>query len=392
MARRVVITGIGITCCLGDGIDEVAYNLEQGISGLKKGNYFDINSFDEVYFGKCRDNGTELTDFKDLEKIEEMAIRTINQCLEDGQLKKEDIAQLNARLGLSLSTSLAGIDHVIKSVESSENKGEWVLYCRRLMSSIMAKIGIGGTCYTTSSACAAGTAGAGVAFDMIRNDSADIFLVGGVDHLSLFSIMGFNSLNTISGEICKPFDSKRDGINLGEGACFFIFEELNHALKRSAAIYGEVLGYGLGNDAYHMTSPDPKGTAAKHAIYMAMKEAEIGKEENIYINAHGTGTQNNDSMELGAIKEIWKNEKIFVSSTKSRTGHCLGAAGSIELAVALCALKFKQAYPTIHSDLDMISDNDIIKGKNFKGDFSYALSNSFAFAGHAASVLIGEWK
>lgn len=392
MRRRVVITGMGITCCLGENKEEVMNNLDRDISGLNKQTCFNIELLRELYFGKSKSEDIRLEKYEDKEKIEEMAIQTIWQALNDCNMDKAYIEKLSDRVGLSLSSSLAGIDHIIKSAEVSQNRGEWLVYSRRFMNLIMNEIGIKGTCYTTSSACAAGTSGVGIAFDLIRDNELDVAIVGGVDHLSLFSIFGFYALKSLSKEICKPFDNERDGINLGEGACFFILEELDHAIARQATIYGEILGYGLANDAYHMTTPDPNGYGAMLSMNMALDEANLDKNKWIYINAHGTGTKANDAMELDAIRKIWKSENVFVSSTKSRTGHCLGAAGSIELAIAIFSLKYHKVYSTINSKLNMLECNTIIQRDENNYEFQYALSNSYAFGGHTASILIGEMK
>lgn len=388
MERRVVISGIGLYSCLGTKLDEIGKKLECNKNTLNVGKFLKIEPFNKMYFGVGDIDDPEMSFYRNLEKIELIALKTIGSCLNDSRLTKEDICNMEDKVGLSLSTSLAGIDHIIKSVEVAENAGEWLVYCRRFINLIMSEIGIGGPCYTTSSACAAGTAGVGLGFDMIKSEEVDMCIVGGVDHLSLFSILGFNSLSTLSRGICRPFDLKRNGINLGEGACFFILEEFDHALLRNAPLYGEILGYGLANDAYSMTSPNPDGTAARYAMEMALREAKLKEDEHIYINAHGTGTMANDSMEIKAIREVWNDKRMLVSSTKSRTGHCLGAAGSIELAIALCSLIYKKQYLTFHSELDITENKEIFQGIETEC-FKYALSNSFAFAGHAASIVIG---
>lgn len=392
MKRRVVITGIGITCCLGEGKEEVRNRLDQEVIGLRKQPNFHIELIKDTYFGKCNFDDTNMEHYEEKEKIEHMAIHTIKEAIEDSLLSKTYIESLADRAGLSLSSSLAGIDHIMKAAEVNQHKGEWLINSRRFTNLIMNEAGIKGTCYTTSSACAAGTAGIGIGYDLICNDDLDLAVVGGVDNLSLFSIFGFYSLKTLCRDICKPFDKERSGINLGEGACFFILEELEHALARRANIYGEILGYGLANDAYHITSPDPEGYGAIAAMKMAINEANIDKNEKIYINAHGTATKANDSMEIEAIKKIWDNDLLFVSSSKSRTGHCLGAAGSIELAISLFSIKYNKFYPTLNSNLDILESYHILKKGENTNRIRYALSNSLAFAGNTASILISDFS
>lgn len=392
MSRRVVVTGIGITCCLGETKEEVIYSLDNDICGLKKQDYLNIECLKDLYFGKSKNEDILLENCEDLEKTEYMAIKTIHQALNDSHIEKEYIDKWDDRVGLSLSSSLVGIDHIIKSAEVDQNKGEWLIYSRRFANYIMEQIGIKGTCYTTSSACAAGTAGVGIAFDLVRDNDLDVAIVGGVDELSLFSIFGFYALRNLSKGICKPFDNERDGINLGEGACFLILEELEHAIARETTIYGEILGYGIANDAYHMTAPDPNGYGASLAINMARENVNIDENSRIYINAHGTATKANDAMELDIITKEFGEDNVFVSSTKSRTGHCLGAAGSIELAISLLSVKNKKAYATINSNLNMLENTKIIQNRDKNQKFQYAMSNSYAFGGHAASILIAELK
>ncbi|WP_054743363.1 beta-ketoacyl-[acyl-carrier-protein] synthase family protein [Cellulosilyticum ruminicola] len=390
--RRVVVTGIGICCDLGNGKEEVFTRLKAGKNGMRQLDNLDIEPLRRKYFGKSPIAEKMIEQPSDSERIEYMCMDVIEEALADSYLTKEDIEQIDDRFALSLATSLTGIQHIGKSLVYNNEKGDWLLHSRQLLNHIMMKVGVNGSCYLTSSACAAGTAGAGLGFDLIKNDEADIALVGGGDHLSMFSIFGFNTLNTLSKEVCKPFDLERDGINLGEGACFFIFEELEHALNRKADIYGEILGYGLGNDAYNMTSPDPKGIGAKAVMNMALKEGNVPEDEGLYINAHGTGTKVNDIMEIQAVSELGKEREIFLSSTKSMTGHCLGAAGSIELAFTIVSLMNQQTWPTIHSNLDIVEDNKILDYSKCPFNFKYALSNSFAFAGHAASILVKKYE
>lgn len=392
MSRRVVVTGIGISCSLGDSREEFINSLNLDVTGLKKQEYFQNCGFGSYYFGKSNNDDVILKKVGDWEKIECMALKSIYEALSDSGITSEHISRLGERMGVSLSSSLAGIDHIVKSVAETDTKGEWLLYSRRFMNLIMLETGIRGTCYVTSSACAAGTAGIGIAYDLIRDDVLDIAVAGGVDHLSLFSIFGFHSLRSLSRDRCKPFDKERDGINLGEGSCFLILEEVEHAKRRGASIYGEIAGYGIANDAYHPTTPDPDGYGAARAVHMAVDDWERIKTEMLYINAHGTATAANDAMEMNMIKREFQGMDVFVSSTKSRTGHCLGAAGSIELAIALLSLNQGKAYGTLNSKLDMEGCSELLKHDERKQDFRFAISNSYAFGGHVASIFIKKLK
>ncbi len=392
MNRRVVITGIGMLCSIGTNKIEVLNALISEKSGLKKSKQcIKYDELKDVKVGECEFNTKEFTDIQSLERLEIMAMKAIDEALIDSRLTIDDIEKKEDRAALSLSTSLAGSSQMLKTLEEPEISDLWSLHSRRFMSRIMNQYKVKGSCYTTSSACAAGTAGAGIGFDLVKNNEADIVIVGGTDHLSMFSVFGFYSLNTLSSDECKPFDVNRDGINIGEGSAFFIFEELECARNRGVdRFYGEVLGYGLANDAYHMTSPNPSGEGAYQVMKAALEDSGIGKEEVDYINAHGTGTKANDQMEISAINRLFQ-ENVKVSSTKSRVGHCLGAAGSIEIGICLFALS-KDIYPHTKNSYDFIEEGKkMLDRETSKKQVNCILSNSFAFAGNLASIVIKKF-
>jgi 3-oxoacyl-[acyl-carrier-protein] synthase II len=387
MERKVVVTGIGILCALGNNKVEVLKALADQTTGIKKAEMCSAyKDLEYVKVGISDFEQVELNHPEELDKIEKMTKQVLDEALRDAGLTVQDLEKEGLRASFSMSTSLAGTDHLLKYLDLDKQDPMWIVKARAFISRLAAAYKIGGGYYTTSSACAAGTAGAGIAFDLIRNGAADVVVTGGADHISLFSIFGFNALKSLSRDISKPFDAERDGINIGEASVFFIFEEYEHAKKRNARCYGEIIGYGLANDAYHITSPDPKGAGAIQAMTMALQDASASKEEIGYINAHGTGTSANDQMELKAIREVFGDFPV-VSSTKSRTGHCLGAAGSIELYFSLLSIYEGLLPETCNSRLDMEGDWSFKAAKD-SGPIEYALSNSFAFAGNAASILI----
>ena len=241
-------------------------------------------------------------------------------------------------------------------------------------------------------ACASGTTAIGIAYDQVQSDKADIVIAGGADPLTYFSCAGFHALKSLSNSVGKPFDKKRDGINIGEASAFFIVEELRHALERNAKIYGEILGYGINNDAYHVTSPSPDGCGATASINMAMAHTDIAVADIDYINAHGTGTHLNDEMEANVIKNMFDGKDLNVSSTKSVTGHCMAAAGAVEFAVVLMAIKngIVPSSANLADKMDECMDN-VYNTKSFERPIKYALSNSFAFAGNTSSILVGGY-
>lgn len=387
--RRVVITGIGMICSLGENIEEVLDSLVKNKIGIGKTKLLEkYKELKYIMTGDCNLPIYDIADVDSTEKIEIMVRKAIDEVMLNAKLTIDDLKKKGDRVALSFSSSLVGNTQMIKALEDKNRSEIWCLYSRQFVSKLMKKYNIKGSVYTTTSACAAGTAGIALGYDLIKSNEADIVLVGGADYLCEFTIFGFNSLKSLSKGICKPFDDNRDGLNIGEASVFFIFEEINHAKNRGVEkYYGEILGYGLANEAYHMTSPNPSGEGATFAMEMAIKEAGINPEDIDYINAHGTGTRANDIMELNAIRSLF-NENTYVSSIKSRTGHCLGAAGSVELACSLLAINSNYIPTTLNSKLDIEGGEKYLYRKNSNKKVKYFLSNSFAFAGNIASVLI----
>lgn len=390
MKRKVVITGMGIICALGKGKEQVKNNLVLNENCMVYLNKFgEYKNLSYVKVGAVNLN-TSITNDTDYDKSEWMARVAINEACKQAGFDNLDFSNLGGKVALSLSTSVMGSDYILKHVKSNESKGAWIINSKAYVTRLAKEYKIKGGCYTTSSACASGTAGLGIAYDLISYDKADIVLCGGTDHITDISIYGFNALDTLSKDICKPFDRERDGINIGEGSAFFILEEYEHAKKRNVEILSEVLGYGLSNDAYHETSPDPTGEGASRSMRMAMLEAGILKGRNVYINAHGTGTKANDSMEIKAIKTVFPKEQVMISSTKSLTGHCLGAAGSIELAFSLMFLEEGYAPETANSNMDIEEGEEIICSMEQSPEIHTIMSNSFAFGGNDATIIIGK--
>ena len=375
-------------CNVGNNKQEILINLQEDMM-----NFQESKHIPNVKIGKSDMPATPPDQLESVDTIERMAFKTIDEALEDAGLDPSQLGERNERVAFSFATSLYGIEQSFIGLSDEAQRGLWYLYTRRSITKIAEKYQIKGSIYTTSSACASGTAGAILGYDLIRNDEADIVLVGGTDCMSHFSLHGFNALQALSGDICKPFDINRDGINIGEGSAFFIVEELEHAKKRGKKWYGEIIGGSLANDAYHMTSPNPTGEGANYAMKAATREAGISPNQIDYINAHGTGTNANDGMELAAMEQIFdSNEKIdtFASSTKSRTGHCLGAAGSIELGFCLLAMENNLLLKTTNLEESIEDKLALLKTDGKDQEIRYSLSNSFAFGGHIASIVVSR--
>ncbi|EGO5845652.1 beta-ketoacyl-[acyl-carrier-protein] synthase family protein [Enterococcus faecalis] len=360
LKNKVVITGIGINCCLGK-------NKQMIIDELRKENYFKMTSlaeFDDLGKMYCGINHNvekeEVKTIFSMDKSEKMALHAMKEALEHANLVLDN----NLRLAVSLATSIMGSDYLENYVKETENL-YWILNSKACLRRVIQTMGISAPMYTTSSACASGT-----------------------DHISAISIYGFKSLDALSLSLAKPFSEERDGINLGEGCCVLILENQTYAQNRGATSYGEVVGYGLSNDAYHMTSPIPDGTGALSAMMQTTENKNISKDNSLYINAHGTGTKANDVMESKAIASFLSETelKCHISSTKSMTGHCLGAAGAVELGLSLIYQMSELKPITANSDERLLTELSSMNDQGF--NYKYTLSNSFAFGGSNASILI----
>jgi 3-oxoacyl-[acyl-carrier-protein] synthase II len=266
---------------------------------------------------------------------------------------------------------------------------------------IAIEFGAKGICSNVVTACATGTNAIGEAFHLLQDDRVDIMITGGAESsITPLGIAGFTSMTALSTSTDPlrasiPFDKDRDGFIMGEGAGILILETLQHAQKRGAKIYGEVVGYGATCDAYHMTSPAPGGEGGARAMKMAIKEAGIKPEEVSYINAHGTSTPPNDKLETEAIKNVFGEAayNIPISSTKSMTGHMLGAAGSVEAIVCIKAMEEGYIPPTIgYVNADPECDLDYVPNKGREAKLDYTLSNSLGFGGHNATILLKAWR
>lgn len=396
---KVVITGIGVLTSNGNNKEDFFKNCLDGVSGLKECSLFDAQKFSTSIVGQIGEKFPYLVEQpKNKERIQYIIENCLTELLEDSMLTKEMIGSLGHQAYLSFATSLGNNSKIMQYMNgqyAGVNEPEWFLQITRLLPWIKEQLGIRGGCYTTTTACAASTTSVGIAYDLIKNKQASLVIAGGADPLSEFSCYGFNALRALSKSYCKPFDEKRDGINIGEGGAFLTIESLESAQNRQAKIYAEILGYGINNDAYHITSPDPQGAGAFASMSMALANSGSKVTDIGYINAHGTGTILNDKMELDAIQRLFQDskQKIPVSSTKSLIGHCLAAAGIIELVATTLSLQQgiclknnqlideMQGYPNI----DLLKENKQMEMKT-------AISNNFAFAGNTASVLLGSFQ
>jgi 3-oxoacyl-[acyl-carrier-protein] synthase II len=330
------------------------------------------------------------------------AEKALSEALSDSKIDLET----ERCVGIVMGTSLGNFEFLEKTIKNRKKTGRiidkedaknWQRGCLgNIAAEIAKKYKIDGPKFTISTACAAGTNSISYAYELIRTGLCDVVITGGTDSIYSISYTGFSSLMSLTAAYVKPFDEKRDGLALGEGAGILILESEQHAIKRKAHIYAEVAGYAINNNAYHVTSPDPEGKGAYTGMEMCIEKCGFSKNDVDYINTHGTGTNANDISEIRAIRSLFKNntKPIFVSSNKSLFGHCLGAAGSVEAISTILSICNDFIPPTINTDEIIKPDDEneinknivVVLGEKKDTVVNCAISNSFAFGGNIAII------
>ena len=398
MKRRVVVTGLGAVTPLGVGADTLFERWAAGECGILDG------------AGACTDfEPEELLTVKEarrLDRFSQLALVAAGEAVADagwdGELPFDPL-----RVGCIVSTGIGGIQTIELQHDVLRDRGPARMsplgipaqMPNAAAAAVSMKYGLKGQMFSVVSACSSGAHAIGVALRMIQYRDADAVVVGGAEAtLTPFGFGSFNSMQALSQTgISRPFDARRDGFVMGEGAGVLVFEEAEAAAARGATVLGEVAGYGSTSDAYHLTAPEPSGMAATRAIELALSDAGVGPEEIDYINAHGTSTQLNDAAETAAIKRALGEERahrIPISSTKSATGHLLGAAGAVEAVATVKTLLTRIIPPTLGYEVpDPECDLDYVPGEArplvlSNGRPPAALSNSFAFGGHNVALVI----
>ncbi|MCL6472878.1 MAG: beta-ketoacyl-ACP synthase II [Firmicutes bacterium] len=412
MVRRVVITGLGIISPFGVGKEVFWSSLVNGKSGIRRIQGFNCSDYPTTIAGEVPDfDPATFLDRKEarrMDRFQQFAVAGASLALKDAKL---EITPENADMtGVIVASGIGGLGTMEESMKILLEKGPRrvgpfvvpMMITDLAAGHISILFGAKGPNFCTTSACASSSHAIGEAFEAIKRGTADIMITGGAEAsitpLGVAAFCGARTLSTRNDEpelASRPFDAERDGFVMGEGAGILILEELSHAVKRGADIYAEIVGYGVTADAYHITQPDPTGRGAMRAMEMAIEESGIEKEKVDYINAHGTSTEIGDIAETKAIKGLFGEHayKLLVSSTKSMTGHLLGAAGAIELAACALALKDSIVPPTINlTNPDPECDLNYVPNHSIKQDISTALSNSFGFGGHNASLLIKKYE
>ena len=395
---------MGVVSPIGNNLDDFWSNLKKGTNGIKPITLFDTNNYDVKIAGESSINLDEFFDKKELNKLDRFsafAILAADQAIKQSNI--ENSKYKNDRIGVIVGSGIGGISTFETQHKKLLKNPRFVspFFIPGMISDIAAghismKYGFKGINYGVVSACATSNHAFGDAFKMIQSGLADAIISGGSEAaITEMSIAGFSNMKALTknpdkNSASKPFDKSRDGFVMGEGAGILVLEDFEHAVNRNANILGEIVGYGATADAFHITSPDPEGKGAERAILNAIEDAKIKTQQIQYVNAHGTSTPYNDKVETKVIKNIFKDEasKLFVSSTKSMTGHLLGAAGGIEAIATILTMNNQYIPPTInYTDYDPDCDLNYVPNKGIKQNVDYALSNSFGFGGHN-SVLI----
>ena len=412
MSCRVVVTGLGVISPVGSNVPEFWNSLTQGKSGVSKIDAFDPSRFDSRIAAQVRDfepkNFIPLKESRRMERFTQFAVAAAKQAMEDSGLDmtREDPYEIGVLVGSGIG-SLAIIEET-HSIYLERGPEKFTPFMIPLLIINMASgwisilHGLKGPNLAVVTACATGTHAIGEAFRMIQHGQAKAMVAGGTEScITPLGIGGFCALKALSRRnddpqgASRPFDLERDGFVMGEGAGIVVLEELEHAKARGARIYGEVTGYALNGDAFHMTAPHPEGEGAFRCMTAALKDGRVKPEEVTYVNAHGTSTDLNDKIETLAMKRAFKEhaKKLQISSTKSMTGHTLGAAGGIEFVASCLSLLHQTLHPTInlhHPDPEC--DLDYIPNTARKTAVDVCLSNSLGFGGHNTSIVVRKFK
>ena len=414
--RRVAITGVGVVSPIGKTKEDFWNSIINGKSGAAKLAAFDSTHFSSHIAAEVKDfdplsYGINPKELKRMDRFVQLAVCAAKMAVADARLDldKED----RNRIGVYVGSGIGGLhtieEQVLAFFQRGPEKGPskmspflipmLIVNMASGMTSII--LGLKGPNSAVATACATSNHAIGDAFRVIERGDADVMVAGGAEGATTrMGFGGFCALRALSTRnddpehASRPFDKERDGFVMGEGSGIVVLEELEHAKNRKATIYAEIIGYGLTGDAYHMTAPDPEGDGAARCMKAAIESAGLSPEDVDYINAHGTSTQLNDKIETLAIKKVFGRHayKLAVSSTKSMTGHLLGAAGGVELIATVLGIKESIIPPTINYEFpDPECDLDYVPNKARKKPINVAMSNSLGFGGHNAALVVRKY-
>ncbi|WP_319756756.1 beta-ketoacyl-ACP synthase II [uncultured Sphaerochaeta sp.] len=411
--ERVVVTGMGTVNPLGREVEQFWKQIQAGACGIDKITRFDTTDYPAKIAGEVRDfDPSDLLDRKELRGMADFtkfAAHAAVQAMNQAKLEKGSFDPY--RSGVYVGNGIGGFEVAEENLAKLFDRGPHAvapltipkLISNEAAGNIAIHFGIQGPCRTTVTACASGTDAIGDAFNSIRFGLVDMALAGGTEAaITELSVAGFCRLQALATKYndtpkiaSRPFDKERDGFVMGEGAGMLVLESLSHAKKRGATILGEIAGYSMTCDAFHLTAPNPDGEGAARAMKQAIEMAGASLDEVDYINAHGTSTAANDSMETKAIKRVFGDGayKLKVSSTKSMTSHLVGAAGAVEAIICLLAIRDQYFPCTLNqTDPDSECDLDYVPNKGMNGTIRYAVSNSLGFGGHNGVLVFKAYQ
>jgi 3-oxoacyl-[acyl-carrier-protein] synthase II len=411
MKRRVVVTGVGAVTPLGSNLETTWSNIKNGVSGVKPLTRVNADEYPAKVAAEITDfNVEEFIDKKEARKMDRFthyAVAASLMAVKDAELT---ITEENSpRVGVWIGSGIGGMETFENQFETFLNRGYRrvspffvpMMIPDMATGQVSITLGARGFNSCTVTACATGTNSIGDAFKVIQRGDADVMVTGGAEApITRMSVAGFCANTALStnqdpSKASRPFDKNRDGFVMGEGAGIVVLEELEHALARGAKIYAEIVGYGATGDAYHITAPAPEGEGGARAMKMALDDGDLKPEDIDYINAHGTSTEYNDKFETYAIKTVFGEHayKLAVSSTKSMTGHLLGAAGGVEAIFTVLAMKENILPPTINLETpDPECDLDYVPNEARQREIKAAISNSLGFGGHNATIAFKKFN
>jgi len=412
MKRRVVVTGMGVVSPIGIGVEEFKKGLFSGKSGVRRITLFDPSSYRSQIAGEVRDFDPRKylspKEIKRMDRFTQFGMVAAEEAIRQAGINFEE--EDTSRMGVLVGSGVGGLSTIEREegnlLRGGPQKVSPFLVPMLITDIASAQIAIryrlSGPNLSISTACATGNHSIGEAFRVIQRGEADLMIAGGAEAaITPLGLAGFCSMRALSTrneepeKASRPFDRERDGFVIGEGAGVVVLEELNRARKRGATILGEIIGFGMTADAYHITQPIQDGRGIKEAMLRALKDAGVSPREVDYINAHGTSTPLNDRIETQAIKDLFGEHayRVPVSSTKSMTGHLLGATGGVELIACLLALNEGAIPPTInYENPDPECDLDYVPNKARKLNIKIVLSNSMGFGGHNAVLIVKKYE
>ena len=399
-SKRIAVTGLGVFCSIGKNFKEFAQSLKKGKSGIGPITLFDTAKY------PCR-IGAEIKDYHSRDFFGKKEVRRLSMADQFGLIASEEAVKTSKinhyppeEVGVCLGAGAGGMFEAEIYHKETLLKGKsrpsliWSFVPSYTTDRVAERFGFSGPKFTVTTACSSSATAIGYGADLIRNEKARAVLCGGSEALCELTFGGFSSLKAMDPSPCRPFDRKRAGMSLGEGAGFLVLEDFDEAVKRKDRIYAEFLGYGIGGEAYHITAPEPSGLREARVVKEAMHESGIGPKEVDYINAHGTGTPLNDKVETLCIKHVFGKRaySMPVSSIKSSVGHCLGAAGAIEAVASIASLLHQFVPPTLNfQEGDEDCDLDYIPGKARDQKVNVVLSDSFAFGGNCTALVFRKY-